>query len=199
VNHWNCQRWYHVPSLLIDYLRVYIRSRIFHLYGDVTIAGEGLQNLGLCSALRGLGLWAGRDLYRATPAVTWGLCFSGLIRRTDPFNRLLRHARGCGGTILTLILTGMCLYFHVLVNKQCEIKDWERSKSCNSFHCAATEGWKKILGNTVSAITSHCSRLEHHWKDILFMHESKCASGASKLVSYEFYNNPWVAAFADGL
>jgi hypothetical protein len=27
------------------------RSRIFHLYGDVTIAGEGLQNLGFCSAL----------------------------------------------------------------------------------------------------------------------------------------------------
>jgi hypothetical protein len=27
-------------------------SKIFHLYGDVTIAGEGLQNLGLCSALR---------------------------------------------------------------------------------------------------------------------------------------------------
>jgi hypothetical protein len=26
-------------------------SRIFHLYGDVTITGEGLQNLGLCSAL----------------------------------------------------------------------------------------------------------------------------------------------------
>jgi hypothetical protein len=24
----------------------------FHLYGDVTIAGEGLQSLGLCSALR---------------------------------------------------------------------------------------------------------------------------------------------------
>jgi hypothetical protein len=23
----------------------------FHLYGDVTIASEGLQNLGLCSAL----------------------------------------------------------------------------------------------------------------------------------------------------
>jgi hypothetical protein len=30
------------------------RSRIFHLYGDVTITGEGLQNLGLCSALRAL-------------------------------------------------------------------------------------------------------------------------------------------------
>jgi hypothetical protein len=27
------------------------RSRIFHLYGDVAIVGEGLQNLALCSAL----------------------------------------------------------------------------------------------------------------------------------------------------
>jgi hypothetical protein len=27
-------------------------SRIFYLYGDVTIAGEGLQILGLCSVLR---------------------------------------------------------------------------------------------------------------------------------------------------
>jgi hypothetical protein len=26
--------------------------RIYHLYGVVTITGEGLQNLGLCSALR---------------------------------------------------------------------------------------------------------------------------------------------------
>jgi hypothetical protein len=28
------------------------RSRISHLYGDVIITGEGLQNVGLCSALR---------------------------------------------------------------------------------------------------------------------------------------------------
>jgi hypothetical protein len=35
---------------LIDWL--FMVSRIFHLYGDVTITGEGLQNLGLCSALR---------------------------------------------------------------------------------------------------------------------------------------------------
>jgi hypothetical protein len=28
------------------------RSRIIHIYGDVAIAGEGLQNIGLCSALR---------------------------------------------------------------------------------------------------------------------------------------------------
>jgi hypothetical protein len=52
------------------------------------------------------GLWAGRDLYRATPAVTRDLGFSGLIRRTAPFSRLLRHTRGCGGSILTRILTG---------------------------------------------------------------------------------------------
>jgi hypothetical protein len=37
---------------LIDYLGFTSRSRIFHLYVDVTNAGEGLQNLGICSALR---------------------------------------------------------------------------------------------------------------------------------------------------
>jgi hypothetical protein len=38
-----------------DWLIIYSftsRLRIFHLYGDVTIIGDGLQNLGLCSALR---------------------------------------------------------------------------------------------------------------------------------------------------
>jgi hypothetical protein len=28
------------------------RSRIIHLSGDVTIAGEGLENFGICSALK---------------------------------------------------------------------------------------------------------------------------------------------------
>jgi hypothetical protein len=45
-------------------------------------------------------------LYRATSVVTRGLGFSGLIRRTAPFSRLLRHTRGCGGSILTRNLTG---------------------------------------------------------------------------------------------
>jgi hypothetical protein len=40
------------------------------------------------------GLLAGRDLYRATPAVTWGLRFSGLIRWIAPFSHLLRHTKG---------------------------------------------------------------------------------------------------------
>jgi hypothetical protein len=51
------------------------------------------------------GLWAGKDLYRATPTVTRVLGFSRLIRRTAPFSRLLGHTRGCGGSILTRILT----------------------------------------------------------------------------------------------
>jgi hypothetical protein len=39
---------------LIDYLLFYVPLKNISLtvYGDVTIAGEGLQNLGLCSALR---------------------------------------------------------------------------------------------------------------------------------------------------
>jgi hypothetical protein len=37
------------------------------------------------------GLWAGRDFYCATPAVTRGLGFSGLIRRAVQFSRLLRY------------------------------------------------------------------------------------------------------------
>jgi hypothetical protein len=39
---------------------------------------ERLQNLGLCLLL---GPLSREDLYRATPVVTWGLGFSGLIRR----------------------------------------------------------------------------------------------------------------------
>jgi hypothetical protein len=40
---------------IIDWLITYgftSHSRFFHIYGDNTIAGEGLQNLGLCSELR---------------------------------------------------------------------------------------------------------------------------------------------------
>jgi hypothetical protein len=111
----------------LDWLIIYgftSRSRIFHLYGDITITGEGLQNLGLCSALRAF--WAGRDLYRATPAVTRDLGFPGLVRRSAPFSRLVRHTKGCGGSILTRILTGLKeirengkqqLYCHTLIAK----------------------------------------------------------------------------------
>jgi hypothetical protein len=53
LRHWWIYR--HCKYLrMIDWLIIYgftSHSRIFHLYGDFTIAGEGLQNLALCSAL----------------------------------------------------------------------------------------------------------------------------------------------------
>jgi hypothetical protein len=52
------------------------------------------------------GLWARRDLYRATPTVTRDLSFSSFIRWTASFSRLLRHAWGCRGPILTRFLKG---------------------------------------------------------------------------------------------
>jgi hypothetical protein len=99
----SAQTWWESESWLIIH-GFTSHSRIFHLYGDVTIAGEGLQNLGLCSALRAFEQRG--DLYRATPPVTRDLGFFGLIRRTAPYSCLLRHTRGCGGSILTRILTG---------------------------------------------------------------------------------------------
>jgi hypothetical protein len=47
-----------------------------------------------------------RPKFCSPPAVTRDLGFSGLIRRTAPSSRLLRHTRGCGEPILTRILTG---------------------------------------------------------------------------------------------
>jgi hypothetical protein len=60
------------------------------------------------------GLWAGRDLYRATPAVTRGLGFFGLIRRTAPFSRLLRHTRGVWRTYSIWLYTPSDLWDYVL-------------------------------------------------------------------------------------
>jgi hypothetical protein len=93
---------YDLQQWLIDWLIIYCftsRSRTFHLFEDVTIIGEGLQNLGLCSVLRAFeqgGIFI----------VTRDLGFPGLILKTAPFSRLLRHTRGCGGYILTRILIG---------------------------------------------------------------------------------------------
>jgi hypothetical protein len=87
---------------LIDWLIIYgftSRSRIFH-HCWWRAAKFRLM-------LGAQGLWAGRDLYRATSAVTRDLSFSCLIRRTAPFSCFLRHTRGCGGSPLTQILTGL--------------------------------------------------------------------------------------------
>jgi hypothetical protein len=55
LNIWIQLEQIYVVEFVIDLLIIYCfmsRSRIFHLYEDVTIAGEGLQNLVLCSTLR---------------------------------------------------------------------------------------------------------------------------------------------------
>jgi hypothetical protein len=84
-------------------------SRIFHLYGDVTmITGEGLQNLGLYSALRAFE--HGRDIYRATSDFS----FSSFIKKTAQFSRLLRQTKRCGEPILTQILTGLQFRIHFI-------------------------------------------------------------------------------------
>jgi hypothetical protein len=93
---------------LIDYLQFYVPLKNFSLiwrhHHCRWRAAKFRPMLGA------QGLWAGRDLYRATPAVTLDLDFSSLIRRTTPFSRLLRYTRGCGGPILTRILTRRQIY-----------------------------------------------------------------------------------------
>jgi hypothetical protein len=43
----------YITFIVIDYLVFYVPlNNISLIYGDVTIAGEGLQHLGLCLALR---------------------------------------------------------------------------------------------------------------------------------------------------
>jgi hypothetical protein len=91
---------------LIDYLRFYVPLKNFSLilrrHHCRWRAAKFRPMLGA------QGVWAGRDLYRATPAVTRDLGFSGLICRNALFSRFLRHTRGSGGSILTRILTGSC-------------------------------------------------------------------------------------------
>jgi hypothetical protein len=48
------------------------RSKIFHLYRDITITGEGLQNLGLCSAFRAFDQGG---IFIVPPAVIGALVF----------------------------------------------------------------------------------------------------------------------------
>jgi hypothetical protein len=81
----------HIDWLFIIVLRVtVIRYQFWCLinlrsYGDVIIAGEGLQILGLC--LRLAGLWKGIFQYRATSVATQNFGVWDLIRRTAPPRR----------------------------------------------------------------------------------------------------------------
>jgi hypothetical protein len=121
-------------SWLIDYLQIYIPLKNFSLIWRCHHYRWRAAKFRSNAMLGVQGLGPGRDLYRITLAVTllppwsipsnearcsvpestevvrmllavtWGLSFPRLIRRTAPFNRLLRHARRCWGPILTRIL-----------------------------------------------------------------------------------------------
>jgi hypothetical protein len=83
---------YEYHDWLIDYLWFYVPLKIFsHIWRCHHYQWRTAK---FRSMLGAQGHSAGRDLYRATPAVTRDLGFSGLIRRTAPFSRLLRHTRG---------------------------------------------------------------------------------------------------------
>jgi hypothetical protein len=90
---------------LIDYLRFYVLLKNFTFIWRRHHC-QWWWAVKFRPKLGAQGLWARSDLYRATPTVTRDLGFSGLIRRTAQFSRLLRHTRGSGGSILTRILTG---------------------------------------------------------------------------------------------
>jgi hypothetical protein len=106
-------------------------SRFFHLYEDVTITVEGLENLGLCSALRAFE--QGGVLLCHTWCCT-GSRFSAIIWRTIPFSCLLRHVRGSGGPILTKILMGDVFYW-------CHLFRLDYEYAFSIFH------WKNRQGN----------------------------------------------------
>jgi hypothetical protein len=104
------------------------RSRIFHLYGDVTIVGERQQNIGLCSVLlsregslschtccdngASVFLVSSEGLPHSvasydTRGDVENLFFFYLDHHGSPFSRLLQYAGGCWGPILTRILAGL--------------------------------------------------------------------------------------------
>jgi hypothetical protein len=89
---------------MIDYLRFYVPLKIFSLIWRRPHCRWRAKKLGLCSVLRVLEqggvsivphlLWHGASVIPVS--------FEG----PPPFNSLLRLAKGCGGRILTQILTG---------------------------------------------------------------------------------------------
>jgi hypothetical protein len=93
-----------LPLSWIDYLLFYVPLRnlslIWRRHHYLWRAAKFRPMLGA------QGLWAGTDLYHATPAVTQDLGFSSLIQWIAPLRRLLLNTMECGGSIVTRILTG---------------------------------------------------------------------------------------------
>jgi hypothetical protein len=94
-----CRSWAYraVPfPLKQDWLIIYCftsSSIIFYLNVNIEVLPKFRPMLGA------RGLWAGRDLYRGTSAVTQGLSLSCLILGIAPFHHLFWHTRRCGRPI----------------------------------------------------------------------------------------------------
>ena len=71
---------------------IYVMFENIHSHRDIPIEGEWLQIFRPLLAV--YGLWSVRDLYRATPAVTGGLSFLCLVKRTVLFSYHFRKATG---------------------------------------------------------------------------------------------------------
>ena len=81
---------------------------VFLSYENVIIVGEGLQSLSYARHPWSCGIGAGRDLYRATPAVTRSLGLSSLTWRTAPLvTSDDKQCRGNRGSVLVSISTGL--------------------------------------------------------------------------------------------
>jgi hypothetical protein len=106
---------------LIDYLLFYAPLKNFSLIWRRHHCRWRAAKLRLM--LGAQGLWARRDFYCATPTVTRDLGFSGLIRRTTPFSRLLRHAWGYGAPILIRIIRAY--NFHIVTAPSFAIYEWQ--------------------------------------------------------------------------
>jgi hypothetical protein len=118
-----------IGLIMIDYLQFYVPLKNFSLIWRRH--HYRLRAAKFRPMLGTQGLWAGRGLYRATPAVTRGLGFSCLIRRLWSINRgcLLPH-----GTWSHLWYIQRSVYDHSLIYFSYRTYEIEYCSLFLSFH-----------------------------------------------------------------
>ena len=90
-------------GVVIDWLHI-VLSPVWECFTPIVTSAlpvKGCKKKVYAWRLHACTLWAGRDLYRAIPALTRDLCLHGLIQRTALINRFLRHTRDTGDPLLT--------------------------------------------------------------------------------------------------
>jgi hypothetical protein len=123
-------------------------------------------------------------------AVTQDLGFSGLIRKTAPFNRLLRLTRGSWGPILTRILTGcqkislnssvLCIYalksnVTLFVLDQGSRRVWPMNRGCLLLHGTWSHLWyvqRSVYAHSLICISCGTYEIDYWWLFLSF-HQTK--------------------------